>query len=257
MKKTSKLVLAAFIVITGTYLWLELQKNLTGNNAVDTNAGTADYLLALSWQPAFCEQRPNKPECRSQRDGRFDTHNFSLHGLWPQPRNNTYCGVPSSLVALDKSGRWRDLPKLDLTDALRKELVSKMPGYRSALHRHEWYKHGTCMAGASAQRYFEISLTLLDDLNRSAFVRFVNEHVGKRVAFRELEAAFVRAFGKVVSGKMIVDCYRDDGRRIVQDLKLSIRADLLQEVNLKTGLASGDEVGRSCPGGIIDPVGLQ
>ena len=29
------------------------------------------FVLAIGWQPAFCETRPSKPECESQTDDRF------------------------------------------------------------------------------------------------------------------------------------------------------------------------------------------
>ncbi len=30
---------------------------------------SGDFVLALSWQPAFCETHESKPECRSQTSG--------------------------------------------------------------------------------------------------------------------------------------------------------------------------------------------
>ena len=43
------------------------------------------FVLAITWQPAFCEANGRKPECVFQTQTRFDGANFSLHGLWPQP----------------------------------------------------------------------------------------------------------------------------------------------------------------------------
>jgi len=54
------------------------------------SASPAEYVLAVSWQPAFCETRPRLPECRSQTADRFDATNFTLHGLWPRPRSRAY-----------------------------------------------------------------------------------------------------------------------------------------------------------------------
>src|SRR3546814_10932851 len=63
-------------------------------------AAAADFfVLAVSWQPAFCETRPAKPECVTQDEDRFDASHFALHGLWPQPRGNVYCGVEPGLRA--------------------------------------------------------------------------------------------------------------------------------------------------------------
>ena len=245
-----------FILLVAT-LWLNRGDFASHNAPGNTDVNAAGYLLALSWQPAFCEQRPNKAECRSQRAGRFDSQNFTLHGLWPQPRDNTYCNVPAHLIELDKSGRWHKLPKLPLSDPLRKELAIKMPGYRSSLHRHEWFKHGSCLNGASPELYYRLSLNLLDQLNNSGFVDVINNNLNRTMQFRDLEEAFTRAFGRSSSGRLIVDCYRDDGRRIIQEIKLSIGGDLNEESNLSGLLASGKKVGRSCPHGVIDPVGLQ
>ena len=57
------------------------------------------FVLAISWQAAFCETRPSKLECESQTDDRFDATHFTLHGLWPQPRRRAYCGVDASAVS--------------------------------------------------------------------------------------------------------------------------------------------------------------
>ena len=72
--------------------------------AVGTPVAAAEvHVLAASWQPAFCETRPAKPECLSQTEDRVDATGFSLHGLWPQPVDNVYCGVPPELRAVDEA----------------------------------------------------------------------------------------------------------------------------------------------------------
>jgi ribonuclease T2 len=71
-----------------------------------------------------------------------------LHGLWPQPRSQAYCGVDERAVEQDKRRRWRDLPWERLDDDLWNRLQQAMPGTRSGLHKHEWIKHGTCYDGA-------------------------------------------------------------------------------------------------------------
>src|SRR3546814_1497468 len=53
-------------------------------------AAAADFfVLAVSWQPAFCETRPAKPECVTQDEDRFDASHFALHGLWPRSEEHT------------------------------------------------------------------------------------------------------------------------------------------------------------------------
>ncbi|MDJ0614122.1 MAG: ribonuclease [Rhizobiaceae bacterium] len=259
MKKQSLGSIAFLVLAVIAAAWLNYEENDTEHSqeAAKPKSGSADYVLAVSWQPAFCEQRPGKPECRSQRAGRFDANYFTLHGLWPQPRDNVYCGVSQNTVKKDKSGRWNELPKLDLSQPLRDELASKMPGYRSNLHRHEWYKHGTCMPGYSPEKYFRVSLDLLDQLNGSAVRELIVRNISREVPFRDFNTAYQRAFGREAAKRVILDCYRDDGRRIIQEFKLSISGNLSKMPDLGSLLAAGDTVGRSCPGGIVDPVGLQ
>ena len=60
-----------------------------------------DYLLAISWQPAFCQTRQRKSECITQTQARFDADHFTLHGLCPQPINNVYCDVDTEDKTLD------------------------------------------------------------------------------------------------------------------------------------------------------------
>ena len=255
MKKSTftNLVVLAFLLVA--VAWLNWKDDETGK--VSAVSGHADYILAVNWQPAFCEQRPNVPECRSQRKTRFDASGFSLHGLWPQSENGTYCGVSDGIVNTDKSGRWNSLPKLDLSKTLRSELAIKMPGYRSYLHRHEWFKHGTCMPGYKPETYFRAALGLLDALNASAFRTFFVAQTGNKIPFTKLASEFARSFGNKARDRLIVDCYRDSGRRIIQELKLSIAGNLSSGPGLSEVLAAGRKVGRSCPAGIVDPVGLQ
>jgi len=259
MKKNSigGIMLLLLAAIAAAWLNYDVDSSSERSDRTPGSSNTYDYILAVSWQPAFCEQRPNKPECRSQRAGRFDANYFTLHGLWPQPKENTYCGVSKSIISTDKSGRWHRLPKLNLSKSLRDELESKMPGFRSKLHRHEWYKHGTCMQGVSPETYFRVSLGLLDQLNGSRVRELVVGNLNRNLKFNEFENVFQQAFGRDAGQRFILDCYRDDGRRIIHEFKLSIRGDLENEGHLPSLLSAGQKVGRSCPGGIVDPVGLQ
>ena len=257
MKKNSLGGIAFLILLVLATLWFNQEDGFNNWQSASTVPDGGNYLLAVSWQSAFCEQRPNKPECRSQRENRFDANHFSLHGLWPQPAGQVYCGLSQKLVSIDKSGRWRNLPKLELSEGLRKELSLKMPGYRSFLHRHEWYKHGTCMPGFTAEKYFRISVLLLDQLNANAVRNLLAENIGNRLQFSNLRHAMQRAHGKEAGERFILDCFRDDGRRIIHELKLSLSGKLIPGSSLGELMSSGSKMPRSCPAGIVDPVGLQ
>jgi ribonuclease T2 len=144
-------------------------------------SAASGYVLAASWQPAFCHIHRTKSECRAQTHERFDSAHFALHGLWPQPRDNVYCGVSHAQRNAAETGRWRDLPPLELTAATRADLDSIMPGTQSALERHEWIKHGTCYSD-TAEEYFVESLQLMNQLNASAVRVLFAARVGELVS---------------------------------------------------------------------------
>ncbi|HYE00148.1 MAG TPA: ribonuclease T [Alphaproteobacteria bacterium] len=153
-----------------------------------------DVLLALSWQPAFCETQPGKQECRTQTADRFDALNLALHGLWPQPRGNEYCGVSPQLKNLDKQKQWDDLPPLVLSNQTRTELARVMPGTQSMLDRHEWIKHGTCY-GADAEIYYRKSIDLVDQASKLKFSNLLRNNVGKQIQLNDLCSALREDFG--------------------------------------------------------------
>ena len=255
MKKT--IFNSVFLVVVSVIaVWFNLE--IENEPEVGMEHSFGNYILAISWQPAFCEHLPNKPECRSQRKDRYDTKNFSLHGLWPQPRNNVYCNLPTSLIKTDKRGDWRQLPRLELDEKFRKELAEKMPGYRSFLHRHEWYKHGSCLTAATAESYFNISLDVLDKLNSSDLKKVILENVGREVHIRDLSRAFATAFGKDAESRISMICRRDGARTLITELRISLSAvDVSELVNLNKSIMKAPEISSSCKRGVVDPFGLQ
>ena len=220
--------------------------------------GYKSYILALSWQPAFCEGKPNKPECRSQHKRRYDANNFSLHGLWPQPRDNVYCGVSKDIVETDKRGRWNELPKLEIQGRLRKELARRMPGYRSNLHRHEWYKHGTCMTD-NPQRYFEVSIDIIDEINKTLLRDLFAQNIGKEITATQIIKAMEHGFGKGAGKRITISCKRDGKRSIINEIRLSYGhktgVGTIQE--FAEDLRTSPKLPIGCKRGIVDPVGLQ
>jgi ribonuclease T2 len=205
-------------------------------------------LLALSWQNSFCETHRKVKECRGVKDGAYTNTRFGLHGLWPQPRTNLYCSVSYSDKKFDKSHQWYKLPKLNLSDTTRKELLSVMPGSASNLQKHEWIKHGTCY-GKSADEYYSIAISLTKQFNSSKVGRFFGQNIGKSVKLEQVRFKMGESFGKG-SGKK---------------LELRCRGGLITEVwlhlggsgdNLKTLLEGGKEIYSKCKEGRIDRVGF-
>jgi ribonuclease T2 len=214
-------------------------------------------ILALSWQPAFCEYRQNPPECASQSAARYDASHFSLHGLWPGPRNRSYCGIPGSTIKLDKSGRWGRLPELHLNSSLMSKLNQIMPGTRSFLQRHEWVKHGSCHENGSANGYYSDSLLLVNELNNSPVQQLFSANLGKFLKVESIQAAFNKAFGMGSGQRIRLKCRKDGGRLLISELTIGLYGEFDEDSSLSKLIMSANPTGSGCKGGIVDRAGLQ
>ncbi|MEM9770365.1 MAG: ribonuclease T, partial [Cyanobacteria bacterium P01_D01_bin.73] len=216
-------------------------------NNPSQNSPGQNYVLAASWQPSFCETRLNKPECRSQTGDRFDATSFSIHGLWPRP---VYCNVPRNIEQLDKDKRWSRLPELDLSPALRQELAIKMPGYQSYLHRHEWYKHGTCYS-ETPEEYYQETILLIDQLNASKVRTLLVRNLEKDITSQQVNQAFQDSFG--AAGKVRISCKKVNQENLIDELKINLRGDINPRSNIADLLAAAPDVNNpGCRSGQVD-----
>lgn len=221
-------------------------------------AETKDFfVLALSWQPAFCEGLPGKVECRSQTEASFEAGHFALHGLWPQPRRRVFCNVDKALADADDNHHWTDLPAPALSPATRAALDQVMPGTQSLLERHEWIKHGSCYPGGDAETYFKDAIRLTAAVNGSAVQSFVAANIGKTITSAEIRASFDEAFGAGVGDRVRIACKDDGNRRLIVEITLGLRGDISAGTPMAELLAASSPTDAGCPAGVIDPVGLQ
>ncbi|MGB0846147.1 MAG: ribonuclease T2 family protein [Thiolinea sp.] len=211
-----------------------------------------DYLLTASWQPAFCQTHQAKPECHTQKSKRYDAQHFALHGLWPQPRDNAYCGVNTTLKSIDRRGEWHLLPALELSKTLRKTLNKIMPGTASNLQRHEWYKHGTCYS-PDPETYYRDSIHLMQQLNESAVTRLFASNIGKTLSMRQIRHAFEQDFGKGMGKKVDIRCHR----KLIGELWINLSGPIDKNTTLADLLKNAPDVNKpGCKGGLVDPVGF-
>jgi ribonuclease T2 len=215
------------------------------------------YILSVSWQPAFCEGKSDKTECKTQSAGRFDATHFTLHGLWPQPGSNTFCHVSSDLVAADKNKEWDKLPAPKLEAATRKSLEEVMPGTASNLERHEWIKHGSCFQGESADAYFSRALALMAQLNGSKARELFASHIGSEITNAAIKDAFDESFGAGSGDRVRVSCKRDGSRNLIVELTIGLVGEIDDEPSFAELVAASSPTDPGCPRGIVDPVGLQ
>mgnify|MGYP003645469923 CR=1 FL=1 len=214
------------------------------------------YVLAINWQPAFCETSPGKPECRAQTTDSFEATHFTLHGLWPQPRDREYCNVSPRDRSASQQGRWRDLPPVNLDNTLRRELDTAMPGTLSQLDRHEWTKHGTCYSTA-AQEYFSDALDLLLAINTSGVAELFAANIGRKITLRQVRRAFDTAFGEGAGARVSMSCEPDGNRQIITELTIALTGTINGPDDLPSLLAAASPSPGGCAGGIVDQVGLR
>ena len=246
------------ILINNEQRWVKIDCGQMSGDApaprTENKNKAQDYLLTASWQAAFCQTHQSKKECRSQTAKRYDAKHLSLHGLWPQPKDNAYCGVNTTLKSIDRRGEWHLLPALDLSKDLLKELKKIMPGAASYLQRHEWYKHGTCYS-PDAETYYRDSLNLMQQLNDSAVSRLFADNIGRNLSAKQIQQAFDREFGKGMGRKVNIRCSRNG--KLIGELWINLRGTIDGNTTLAELMRNAPDVKRlSCNGGKVDPAGF-
>lgn len=204
------------------------------------------FVLALSWQPAFCALggKRNK-ECRALAlNPLADAHSeFTLHGLWP---NKASCGTKYGYCGdvRSKPKSFCDYPRLKMSGDVRDALEEVMPSaeYGTCLQRHEYWKHGACMTD-SADEYFAVSVTLINQLNQSDFVQqFIDDNIGDKVTRKAWQQAFDASFGSGAHRKLKLQCRNGMLTEIQMQLPMSLDAPLPQLLKQAANAHRG-----SCP----------
>ncbi len=254
----------------GTYYQVKVENNGVSQRWVETSCGTLlvdckssggvsetggqvsrEYLLAISWQPGFCQTHQYKTECETQTKDRYDATHLSLHGLWPQPKENAYCGVGNTNKAIDRNKHWNLLPALEVADTTRADMAVVMPGIASYLDRHEWIKHGTCY-GASADEYYREAIMLVDQINDSAVGNLFTENVGQVISSNEIRKTFDEAFGAGSGNKVNVKCKGN----LITELWINLRGEIEPDTSIGDLLHNAAPTSSTCTRGKIDPAGF-
>ena len=225
----------------------------------DRSSAFDHYVLALNWQPAFCQFNMDKPECRELDGTDFAATHLAIHGLWPdtaESRRLRYCGLDEHIQWTDLRNRWCELPEPELTPDTRALLDRAMPGARSCLDRHEWTEHGTC-AGVDAERYFATTLRLAAAVQASAFGDLLAASVGRVVPRRKLIAAFETSFGRGAAGALTLLCTHSGAESLLIEVRITLEPSAIRGTLGSADLrrrASG--TAGSCPATIrIDAIG--
>jgi ribonuclease T2 len=232
---------------------------ITSLAACEAEIPVDHYVLALSWQPAFCERNAGKPECRELDGGDFAATNLSLHGLWPNAADGEhpfYCGDAAGSRDADEAGNWCALPETGADQATQSDLAQVMPGSMSCLDRHEWIKHGTC-TGLGGDAYFDASVRLVREMQTTQLSDVLRASIGREVARRDMLAAFERDFGAGAADALELVCRRDGQRAYLAEVRLALRRDAINKpLSGNTLFLDGPPPHGGCPAKIyLDPAG--
>jgi ribonuclease T2 len=226
--------------------------------AQENSRGRTRFILAASWEPAFCATNQKKAECRNQSPNDFDAKNFSLHGLWPMRQE--YCDVSDDLKQSDRSSDWKDLPAVQLSAQTKAALDKVMPGTQSGLERHEWIRHGTCTK-LSADDYFGAAIGLINELNASAVRDLFAQNIGKTLDAETIKAAFDKSFGEGASDRVKMSCRRVGKVRVISELTIGLSEDAIRPSQdggprLEQLIQNAGSTSFGCDQGVVDAAGF-
>jgi ribonuclease T2 len=226
--------------------------------AQEHSRGRTRFILAASWEPAFCQTNQKKAECRNQSSDNHDATNFSLHGLWPMRQE--YCDVSEDLKQADRGRDWKDLPPVQLSQDVKTKLDKVMPGTQSGLERHEWIKHGTCTK-LSADQYFAIAAGLIAELNTSAVRDLFAQNIGRELDAESIKAAFDQSFGEGANARIKMSCRRVGNVRMISELTIGLSEDAIDpqqgsEPRLGKLIQGAGSTSFGCDRGVVDAAGF-
>jgi ribonuclease T2 len=228
--------------------------NGVGSSACKT-AGQADsYVLALSWQPAFCETKPQKPECQIADADSYQARHFTLHGLWPNKRQcgirYEFCGEVSA-----QKDNFCDYPEVSLDPDSHASLAEVMPSVKagSCLERHEWHKHGTCQTTRSMEEYFDLSVDLARQFNESGMAYFMNRRIGQQVRTKDFLNRLAAVLGAAAPERVKLRCEQG----MLVEVQMNLIAELMLGEDLEKLMANAPaQSGSNCGATFqIDPIG--
>lgn len=178
------------------------------------------YVLALSWNAAWCEREGDARDAAQCDDAR--DLGFSLHGLWPQYET----GYPQ-----DCRGTGRNPGRAE-TQAMADIMGS------GGLAWHQWRKHGRC-AGLSPEDYFALSRKAYEMVVRPEVLRQIPREMS--LPPKVIEQAFLEDNPMASPDSVTVTC-RDGA---IQEVRICLTRDLAFR-------QCGRDVRADCPASRID-----
>lgn len=211
------------------------------NRPPQTSCSTANqydsYVLAVTWQPGFCEHDDYngvKPECDAMLNDKIKVSHLTLHGLWP---NKKSCGT--------RYGDCANTP-LNLKEETKKEMAPWMPNFyfEQRFAEHEWSKHGTCQE-KEADAYFLFAKDILQRVDQSVIGGYLEEHIGGKINTAEYRQAIEEKLGKDVADRMQIHCAK---RQYLDEIRINLPKDVTTNDDISKMVAGADKFNTFAPG---------
>jgi ribonuclease T2 len=210
-------VLAAIVVVAVTFSVRVLDRTPSALERAVENSNSS--WLVLTWGPSLCTADPEKSGCKSGQVGKLG-RTWILHGLWPQPAEHQYCGVPKEIAERVRRIHEADMPSVQLQDDVRNTLQSMMSD-ASIMAPHEWYSHGTC-SGVSPDVFFS-DAAMLTEQARQVLDPMFSDAEGDRMSLSDVRDKFDDVYGRGAGERVRLSCRNLTGEgSIMYELHLSL-----------------------------------
>lgn len=171
------------------------------------------YVLAMTWQPGFCEHppHPDKPECKALDEGSLAVSHLTLHGLWPNKEEckNSYGNCGNTPLSLEE-------------DTLT-ALAPWMPNCYFANPQcnfadYEWRKHGTCQE-RDDDTYFKLAIDILQRVDKSEIGKYLKDNIGDTISVEEYRKHIEESMGKDVADRLRLVCAKG---KYLQEVRMNL-----------------------------------
>ncbi len=211
-------------------------------------ADSISSLLVVTWAPSLCAVEQSNPGCRS---GHVEAMGptLMLHGLWPQPPTEQFCGVPRGGDDGDAG-----LSSLNLPQNVQANLQSMMSDV-DVMAPHEWKAHGTC-SGVTPTEYFTTAAVLARQVTEILDPVF-NDARGGHVSLNAIRDRLDADFGDEAGERVGLDCHELKGAGVVAyevHVSLPRVPDLKPpqgDVSLKDVITKGPPIAAGCRRGSV------
>ncbi|WP_158262662.1 ribonuclease T2 family protein [Photobacterium sanctipauli] len=176
------------------------------------------YVLAVSWQPGFCEHanfKGNKPECTALDDGKIAINHLTLHGLWP---NKKSCGI--------NYGYCQPYKAMKLSDDTVASIAQWMPNFhfQTDFGSYQWKKHGSCQH-RSDDEYFITATKLVEQADASPIGTYIKQRIGQSITVDDFKRYLTSQLGSKAAKRIQLSCAKG---KYLQEVRIQLPRDFEQ-----------------------------